>query len=165
MHELAHADLEAITRFSLLEEFGDYRKSIPNEGWYTAKLLASLSEDCGPCVQLVVRMAEAEGVPAEQLAAVLAGKTDSLPNDTLLFYSYARATLNHELEAENFRAEIESRFGKRAVPAAGMALITGKAFPLMKYATGHGQQCMQVAIDGVTLSVKRPGSELGSLAS
>ena len=160
MHEIADADLEAITRFSLLEDFGAYRQAIPKEGWYTAKLLGSLSEDCGPCVQLVVRMAEAEGMVSDEIAAILDGRIHELRSNNAskeipLFYDYARAVLNHDLEAENLRAKIENRFGKRAVTAAGMALISGKAFPLMKYATGHGQHCMQVTVNGVTRSVDR----------
>ncbi|MGR8950025.1 MAG: hypothetical protein ACU84Q_18435 [Gammaproteobacteria bacterium] len=106
MHEIANNDLEAITRFSLLQEFGDYRRDISREGWYTAKLLGCLSEDCGPCAQLIVQMAEADGMDSALISAIIEGKPENLCAATRLYYDHARAVLAHDIEAKNFRAEI-----------------------------------------------------------
>lgn len=148
MHDIADADLDAIVRFSLLQELGDYRKQIPTGGWYAAKLAGCISEDCGPCTQLVVRMAESDDVDASILSALVEGKRNLLDDDTRLFYDYAQAVVAHDLSAETYREEISKRFGQPAVISAGLAIITGKAYPLMKYATGHGQACGKVQING-----------------
>ncbi len=54
--------LEASSRgffwFSLLPRIAGYREGAPREAWVAAQLAATLAEDCGPCTQLVVTMAE-----------------------------------------------------------------------------------------------------------
>lgn len=148
MHEMAETDLEAITRFSLLQDFGDYRKQISAKAWYTAKLAGCISEDCGPCTQLVVTMAEKEGVDKTLLSNLIEGKRELLDSETRLFYDYALAVISHDMQAETLRQEIESKFGPSSVISAGLAIITGKAYPLLKYATGHGQACVKIRING-----------------
>jgi hypothetical protein len=38
----------------------------------TAKIVAAVTEDCGPCTQLAVTMAERDGLSAETLRAIVA---------------------------------------------------------------------------------------------
>lgn len=148
MHDIAETDLEAITRFSLLDDVSDYRNQISGKAWYTAKLVGCISEDCGPCTQLVVTMAEQEGVDKSLLSNLIEGKRDLLDRETRLFYDYALAVISHDMQAETFRQEIKIQFGQSAIISAGLAIITGKAYPLMKYATGHGQACVKIRING-----------------
>ena len=165
MHDIADADLEAIGRFSLLEELGNFRKSIPTTAWYTVKLLSCIREDCGPCTQLVTQMAEQEGVPPDTLAAVLEGRREDLDEVSRLFYDYAHAVLDHDLHSEDLRRAIVQRFGHASVVSAGLSMITGKAYPLMKYALGHGQHCVRVSVAGTPKRVRKPSPVSVELAS
>ena len=153
MHDIAKADCEAIARFTLLQELGDYRKGIPVAAWYTVKLMSSIREDCGPCTQLIVRMAEREGVASSIIAAVVEGRRENLDEATRLFYDYAEAVLNHDINADDIRTQISSRYSGACLVSAGLAMITGKAYPLMKYALGHGQHCARVLVGGASKNV------------
>ena len=148
MHEIAQTDLEAIVRFSLLEDLGDYRKQISTEAWYAAKLVGCISEDCGPCTQLVVTMAEKEGLDKTLLTNLIEGKRELLDSESRLFFDYALAVTTHDVQAETLRLKILNDFGPSAIISAGLAIITAKAYPLLKYATGHGQACVKIRIDG-----------------
>ena len=155
MHEIVDTDTDAIGRFSLLQELGDYRKGIPASAWHTVKLLSCIQEDCGPCTQLVVQMAEQDGISRETLSAVVEGHRDELDESTALFYDYALAVLNHDLESEDLRQRIVEQYGHAAIISAGLSMITGKAYPLMKYALGHGQHCVRVSVGGEIRNVPK----------
>lgn len=156
MHDIAAVDLEAIGRFSLLQELGDYRKSIPKSAWYTVKLLSCIREDCGPCTQLIIHMAEKDGVPPETLAAVVEGRREDLDGTSRLFYDYANAVLSHDISGEELRRSIVEQYGAASVVSAGLSMITGNAYPLMKYAMGRGQHCLRVSVGGESKSVNKP---------
>ncbi|MEM7469331.1 MAG: hypothetical protein AAF387_20940 [Pseudomonadota bacterium] len=146
MHDIADADLEAISRFSLLQEFAEFRGDTPTEAWYIFKLLGCLSEDCGPCAQLVVEMALSEELPPDMLAAVLAGKRELLSPLQRLYYDYACAVITHDITIAELGQRLVEEHGATSTVAAGIALITGKAYPVMKYALGHGQHCAQISL-------------------
>jgi len=155
MHDIADVDIDGIARFSLLEELGAYRKNIPISAWYASKLISCISEDCGPCTQLVVTMAEREGVSENTLSAVVEGRREELDEETKLFFDYAHAVLAHDPGADTYRKKITIQFGPAALISASLALITGRSFPLMKYAMGHGQACVKVQINGEHKAVNK----------
>jgi hypothetical protein len=57
----------------------EYRKDLPAAAWAAAAITAVRHEDCGPCTQLGVSMAERAGVDAEVLRAVLTDDPDAMP--------------------------------------------------------------------------------------
>ena len=79
---------------------------------------------------------------------LIEGKRDLLDEETRLYYDYALAVISHDIQAETFRQEIKNQFGASSIISAGLAIITGKAYPLLKYATGHGQACVKIRING-----------------
>ena len=105
MHEILDASTGGFLRFAALQGLVAPSSEVPTSAWYAAKLVASLHEDCGPCAQLVVTMAERDGVPAATLRAVLAADRTALDGDTRIAYDYAVATL----ERGTYR-----RYGTRA---------------------------------------------------
>lgn len=155
MHNIASEDLEAITRFSLIQEVGQYRKQIPLAGWYAAKLVSCISEDCGPCTQLVIKMAEKEGVESQLLTAILKGERDKLDPETGLYFDFANALISHAGDAETYRKQIVLRYGELAAISVGLAMVTAKAYPLMKYALGYGKSCAKIDVSGETCIVNK----------
>jgi hypothetical protein len=68
--DILAADMAAFWKFTRVSGLTQYRKDIPRDVIYAAKLAGKLAEDCGPCTQLVVTMAEREGVAADVLRLV-----------------------------------------------------------------------------------------------
>jgi len=52
----------------------------------------------------------------------------------------------HDLAADETRAEIERRWGKRAVISVAFALSASRFFPTLKYALGHGKACTRIVV-------------------
>jgi len=147
MRELLDDDFDVFRRYARVAGAGTHRGRVPIDAWYAAKIATVIEEDCGPCTQLGVRMAERAGVPARVLRAVLAGQVDELPDEAALAYRYTRAVLAHAT-ADDLRQAVVTRWGRSGLASLALAITVGRTYPTMKYALGHGQACQRVVVDG-----------------
>src|SRR4051812_35049696 len=76
--------------FSRVTALGRFRRDVPIAAWSAAGITAVRHEDCGPCTQLAVTMAERAGVPPAVLRAVLADDPDAMPPDVALAWRFTR---------------------------------------------------------------------------
>lgn len=152
-HELLDISPGAFLRFARIMGMANYRQDIPAAPYYAAKLVATLAEDCGPCTQLVVTMAEREQVPTTTLRAIVTGDVAAMDTDTALARRYAVAVLAHDPEAEPLRQQIHERWGARAVASLALTIASSRVFPTLKYALGHGQACAQLRIGDAAVGV------------
>src|SRR5690349_7758000 len=74
MRHMVDASPGGFMKFARVMALSQHREDAPMAAWYAAKLAATLAEDCGPCVQLVTKMARADGVADADLRAIIAGK-------------------------------------------------------------------------------------------
>ena len=151
--DLLATDLKALMAFNKVMPLAKFRRDIPVDAWFTAKLVGAMSEDCGPCTQLVVRMAEEAGVPAATLRAIVGRQPEQLPEDARLVYRFAEASLAHSLEADPLRDQILQRWGRKALVSIAFALVAARMFPTLKYAMGYGKTCVRVEVDGQAQAV------------
>ena len=152
MQELIDVDPAAGIAVSRLSAVASYRADAPAPAWYAAKLVAGMSEDCGPCVQLGVRMAERSGVSASDLRAVIAGDVGRMSAEASLGYRFAKALLARSEDLDDLREEIVTRWGRKALAAISIGIVTTRTFPALKYALGHGQSCQSVEVGGVAIA-------------
>lgn len=139
-----------VIRFGLVASLGHSRHA-PAEAMAAARIVGTLAGDCGPCTQIGVDMATAAGVSAEVLRGILGGDRRAMGEDAALAFDFARAVVGRHLaDADETRAEIERRWGPKAVAALGLALTTAQMYPSLKYALGHGRACSQVVVAGVS---------------
>lgn len=165
VHELLEISRDAFLRFYRFMGMARYREDVPAAAWHAARLTATLAEDCGPCAQLVVTMAEREGVPPELLRAVVAGDAAAMDDSTALGWRFATAVLAHDPEADALRDRIRQRWGERAVASLALAIASARVFPTLKYALGHGKACVRLRIgDGETAPARVPPEGAASTA-
>jgi hypothetical protein len=100
-------------------------------------------------------MALRDGVDGKVLAAVLSKDDAQLPEQVLLTVKFARASLAHDIAADELRDEIVKRWGKRALISLGFAIVSARIYPTLKYALGHGKTCTRVVVDGKPVAVAR----------
>ena len=154
--DIYNASPKAFFRFSWMSGLAGHREEVSREAWYAAKLVATLAEDCGPCTQLVVTMAERAGVSASALRSVLAGDEAAMPPDAALGFKFARAVLQRDIaEADRLRAEVECRWGKKGLVSLALTIAASRVFPAVKYALGHGHACTQINLAGSEMAVHR----------
>jgi hypothetical protein len=148
MRDLIDASPRAAWLFSRAAALGRFRRDVPLEPWFAAGITAVRHEDCGPCTQLGVAMAERAGVSPAVLRAVLADNPDAMPADVRLVWQFTRATLAHDPAADAYRDEIVKRWGRLGLVSLAFAITASRLYPTVKYALGHGKACMRVVVDG-----------------
>ena len=146
------ADPRAAWMFQRATGLGKYRKDVPVDALAAAAITAVRHEDCGPCTQLGVSMAERAGVDPKVLRAVLTETPAMMPPDVALAWRFTRATLDHDPSADQYRDEIIKRWGPRAVVSLAFAIVTARMYPTVKYAMGHGKACTRIVVDGAPIA-------------
>lgn len=159
MRELIDVDPRAMLTFGKVQGLTKYRKDIPLAPWCAAGLVAVMAEDCGPCTQLGIDMAEREGVDPAILRAVVARDYAAMPYEVALAVRFTEATLRHAPQADDLREEVLRQFGKRGLISLAFAMVAARSFPTLKYALGHGRSCMRLTVGGETRPVLREMSK------
>lgn len=155
LREIIDASPLAAWRFFGATKLRNYRRDVPLEALVAAGITAVRSEDCGPCTQLGVAMAEQQGVRAEILRAILKEDVAAMPDDVALAWRFTKAVLAHDPAADDYRAVILERWGSRALVSLAFAITTARIYPTVKYAMGHGQTCTRVVVGGAPVAVNR----------
>jgi hypothetical protein len=156
VHEMIEADPRAAWMFQRAAALGKYRKDVPADALAAAGITAVRHEDCGPCTQLGVAMAERAGVDPKVLRAVLTETPLMMPPDVALAWRFTRATLDHDPAADQYREEIIRRWGPRAVISLAFAIVTARLYPTVKYAMGHGKACTRIVVGGAPIVFDEP---------
>jgi len=148
MRELLGADPRAMLAFGKVAGLSSYHKDVPMAAHFAAAIVGTRAEDCGPCTQLGIDMAQRQGVDPAILRAIAARDLDAMPFDVALAVRFAEATLAHAPEADDLREEVVRRFGKRGLVSLAFALTASRLYPTLKYALGHGRACTRLTVGG-----------------
>src|SRR5436190_393390 len=154
MRDVIDASAWSFLKFSLGSQAAD-KKAAPQEALLAAGLVGTMAEDCGPCTQIGVDLAAAQGVSPQVIRAVLDGDEAAMGETAALAYRFARASLTHDLAADDLRDEIVRRWGEKALVAIGLTLMASRMYPTLKYALGHGKACSKIVVAGVASPVAR----------
>jgi hypothetical protein len=148
MHEVLDADPRAFRLFAKAIALGHYRRDVPLAPHFAAGIVALMTEDCGPCTQLTIDMAEHAGVDPAVLRAIVARDFDVMPTDVALAARFTAAALQHAPEADALREEVVERWGKRGLISLSYAMLAARMYPTLKYALGHGKSCTRLRVGG-----------------
>ncbi len=149
-HSMLRIRPAAFLRFLPVSLLANYRDQVPIAAWFAAKLTASLHEDCGPCTQLVVRMAEEAGLAPVLLRAILQRDMAMLDADTALSLAFASAVLTRAAESNTLRDQVRARWGERGLISLALCISATRVFPSLKYALGYGHACGLLAIKNLS---------------
>jgi hypothetical protein len=155
IQELIDADPRAAITFGRAVGVGRYRKDLPLAPHFAAGIVAVMAEDCGPCTQLAIDMAERAGVDPAILRAVVAHDLTAMPYEVALAVRFTEATLRRAPEADDLREEVLRHWGKRGLISLAFAQVAARMYPTLKYALGHGKSCTRLRIGGETRPVLR----------
>ena len=146
LQHLLQRDTTAFLKFNSVMLLSRHHKGIEAAPLFAASLRAAISEDCGPCIQLVSNMAQEAGVSPTILDGILRADTSALPEDVALVLRFTEQVLAHQPEANDSRRAIRQRWGEDALISIGFAISSARVYPTFKYAMGFGQACSRVEI-------------------
>ena len=163
VRDIYSASPRAFSKFSKIFGLSEYREDVPLTAWFAAQIAATLAEDCGPCTQLVVSMAERRGVRTGLLRAIVAGDEAAMGEDAGLGWRFARAALARDIaESDRLREEIVDRWGRRGLVSLALTIASSRVYPAVKYALGHGRACVRVKVGGDEMAVHSKARAAGS---
>ncbi|MDQ0465162.1 hypothetical protein QO010_002946 [Caulobacter ginsengisoli] len=147
MRQLIDADPAAFQAFSAVQKLSSYRKGAPPAAIAAAGLIGTMAEDCGPCTQIGVKIAEEAGLPSRILKGILTGDEAAMGPDASLARRFALASLARDLEAADpLRDEVVRRWGEKGLAALALSMAAARVYPTVKYALGHGKACSKVRV-------------------
>ena len=146
LRHMVSTSLGAFIRFAFFTPMASYRRKLGLIPWHVARIRATKSEDCGPCVQLVVDMAIKDGVSKKIVEATLTNRPQLLPEEALIAYIFTDTVVNADPDDDVLRAEIVDRYGERGLVELAMTIAACRVFPTLKRALGYAQSCQIVAV-------------------
>ena len=143
LRHVAQASPTAFLRFASILPFANSRKTLPKEAWYSAQLTALRHEDCGPCLQIGVRLARRDDVPAEVAQALLDERYDALPSDLADVARFTRAVVATVSDDDlgGLRETLRSKYGDRGIIEIAYAIASSRIPPTVKKALGYAESC------------------------
>jgi alkylhydroperoxidase family enzyme len=154
-HDILDAGVAPYRRLMAASNLVEHADGVPIAAFSAAKIVATIAEDCGPCVQLVVALALRDGAQPAQLRAILTGDEQGMNEDVRLAYGFAKAVLARESKADALRQEIIGRWGQQGLAALALGIAGSRVFPCLKYALGHGKACTIVRIGEDAVAVAK----------
>ncbi|MBV8140042.1 MAG: hypothetical protein JO121_31045 [Deltaproteobacteria bacterium] len=156
LRDIASASPAAFYKFALFLTFARHRKAAPLDAYYLASIGALQSEDCGPCLQIAVNQALAEGVSPSVISAAVAGGA-SLDEDRKLYLDFGRAVAANVPEAEKLRLKLAEKLSPAAMVDLAIAIAGARVFPALKRGLGHAKSCslVQIRIPGLAAKTAR----------
>lgn len=154
MHEVLDTSLGAFVKFMLFQTMSSHNEGVSKNAWYAAKLAAAMSEDCGPCTQLVVNMALKAGVPAPSISAVIRGDIEQADAETAFGFRYGMAVATNHPDAVTYAEQAKKRYGKRGVISLAFTVAASRVYPAVKRGMGHGAACAKIVVANDIIAVK-----------
>jgi hypothetical protein len=155
LHEVIDISPSAFFKFALFQAMSAHRRNVPRDAWHAARIAAALSEDCGPCTQLVVDMAVRDGMPPQSVSALLQGNWEQAGTDAEFGFRYGLAVAKNTQEALTLAEAGATRYGKQALVSLAFAVASSRVYPTLKRGLGHGVACTRIKIANETIILKQ----------
>jgi len=142
---MAEHSLRALYAFSKVRDFADFRRVLPADVYYVAKIAAYRQEDCGSCLQIAVNQAREHQVQRGVIQAAVDRRLDALSPELRLVFRFAEAQANRDDDPEA-RQQIIRRYGDQGLIEIGLAITSARMFPTLKRALGFSISCSRVKV-------------------
>jgi hypothetical protein len=140
LRELLKYSPGAYETYEAFLPMASYRNASDLDVSFVSKIATMRTEDCGPCVQLNIRMALEAGVSKEIIKGAL-NKGAGLSKELKDIYDFSVAVATNETIPSGLRETIESRWGKEVLMELAISIASTKIFPTLKRALGHARNC------------------------
>ena len=137
---ILHASPDAMQAYQGFTKMGEFRKTLSSEAYFVANIATTQSEDCGSCLQLVVKMAKEAGVSDEIVRGALQQEND-LPNDLKILRQFAAAVATNSL-TDGLLESVRDHYNEEELAEIALCIAANRVYPTLKRALGFaGESC------------------------
>jgi hypothetical protein len=141
LRKLANDSPGAYDAFAQAEGMSAYRKALPLDAHYVARVATMLVEDCGPCTQLNLRMAVEAGVERSTLDLLL-HNPEKLPESLRDVRDHARAIVGEGDVTPERVERLRAHYGDEGVAEIAVVVLGSRIYPTLKRAMLADQKCI-----------------------
>lgn len=147
LRAFAKASSSGFWKFGLTMPLVAHKKTAPNDLWHLARIAASQTEDCGPCLQTAVHFAQKDGVDAGVIKAALGqpGGAKLTPIQDAAV-ALGRCVANGPPISDGQRQLLEQEVGPVVVAELIATSAAVRIFPALKRGLGHSKSCSLVEV-------------------
>lgn len=141
-------------RFSMIKVVEGNRNITSREVYHAAGLGSAMAEDCGPCVQIHVNLAQKDGVAPDILRNLVAHNLAAVPKDVADAFQFGQVVSKGEM-ADDYRDAVRAKWGEAGLAELAFTVAVARFYPAVKRGLGFAQSCERVVVgDRVTLPRK-----------
>lgn len=141
LERLMDAAPGAFARFAAAMAMARPHEVLPADAASVAKAAVLLHDDCGPCLQLGLRMAVEAGVGRDVLNAALHSPA-KLPQPLRDVYDHARQVVGGENGDPERIERLRAALGTQGFAELAVAIVGARIYPTLKHALGEGAACV-----------------------
>ena len=138
LHEVLETSPGGYEAFSKFGEMGMYRRVLSPDIFFVSKIATAQTEDCGPCTELNVRMAQEAGVQDDVIRGALKGEGLRYELEQVRLFSIAVAF--NEVKPGQVE-EMKDIVGQEGLAELALCIASMRVYPCMKRALGFDQSC------------------------
>lgn len=136
----------AFGAFRAAQGMSRYRAALPLEAHFVARITAMQVEDCGPCLNLNLKMAREAGLD-RQLLHTLVETPDELPPPLQDVRLHTMAALRNEVDDADRMERIRQHYGSAAFAEMAVVITGCRIYPTLKRALGMADYCELTQVD------------------
>lgn len=140
MHDLLNRSAAAFAQFDSARPMTVYHDQLPTEAHYTAAITVMQAEDCGPCLELNLKLALEAGVDRAILQTLL-HQPDSLPQPLSDIRRHTLSVLNGDPPDQETATRLEAHYGAAAFAELALCIVGVRIYPTLKRALLHENHC------------------------
>ncbi|MFM9935335.1 MAG: hypothetical protein ACKVOL_03955 [Novosphingobium sp.] len=145
LHEIASAGGHAFEKFLNFMPVAMHRHAAPADLFHTARIGATLVEDCGACALTAAQVALGDGVSRDLVNAVLAGRVPE--GDLQTSFAFGQAVAAQGADAFALGDAIEAKHGRVVRLELAMTAASVRTYPAMKRGLGLTRSCVVTRLE------------------
>jgi len=132
--------------FAAAQGMPNLHKALPPEAFYVAKVAVMKAEDCGPCMNLSLKMGAEQGIDRELLKQIVQDP-QSLPAPLRDIHDHAAAVIRNENDDADRMERIRNHYGVEAFAELAVVIVGCRMYPTLKRAMGMASHCELAKLD------------------
>ncbi|MCF3652372.1 hypothetical protein [Synoicihabitans lomoniglobus] len=140
MEEMLDASPAGFARFQAVTQMAGFGDSLPKDVPYVARIAAFAVVDCGPCLELTLKMGREAGVAASVLHAARCDGA-ALPAELAEVRGYAAQIAAGETPDDDEVQRLRDRYGSAGLVELALNIASSLIFPAVKRTLGHARSC------------------------
>ncbi|WP_105358020.1 MULTISPECIES: hypothetical protein [Pirellulaceae] len=137
---------QAYQAFAAAQAMPNVHKALPLDAFFVAKTTVMKTEDCGPCLNLSLKMGAEQGIDRELLKKVVKDP-QSLPQHFRDIHDHAMAVIRNENDDADRMERIRNHYGIEAFAELAVVIVGCRIYPTLKRAMGMANHCELAKLD------------------